>query len=763
MKSLLKCVSRFLCRYKYFANRKERVRDFLFRFDYQMRMRVCVLKGWVRRVLSIPPRWRREEQIFLALEKYKDVLPCRGFVGRPGVPTNCIWQLWWQGEESAPDIVRMCMESVRQHNLHRPVVVLTEKNLNEYVTLPDYILRKHAQGVISTTFLSDIIRLYLLAQYGGTWVDATIYMTGDMPSEIEESDFFLFKNRAWMKLGKVPRYLPKWQKQLDRRSNPYHCFSNWFIHSSRGNRYVCKMLGMLLAYWRENDSIFDYFLFHYLGTWALFADEECRKIYEESPWVSQGPPHELQTKLTVACSNYWIEDVCKKTPIHKLTYKFDRGGAVCVESVLGAMYRRWHDGAALHENKYPACDDDGFNKQWKVNVDSENRLRRRVAEGKKIRVTFLVAMTSMFPAKPLMEYMLGDVRYDVNLVVIPELRFGMERAQREWEQAQSELVAYRQIMRVAPLNPYEDTIRLREFTDIVVPPTPYNISTPWYDYGCLQRQGLLTAIVNYGFYRCCNYDRQLINSSVYQTAWKVFVETKYNLAEYENYTERIKGGNTLLTGYCKMDAYKHFETLCSGKKFRCVLIAPHHSVKGGYNDVLQLSNFMRYSDFFLELPKKYPEVQFIFRPHPALFSALRRDAHWGKERSEEYEHRMKSFPNVRWSDKGNYMEDFGESDAMIQDCGSFLVDYFYTGKPQCYMLHSEKDIEEKFAPLGQMCLSHCYIAYDEAAITQFMERVVLAGDDPGGIARRKFAREEVMLNYPHASAKAADLLYAALT
>lgn len=355
-------------------------------------------------------------------------------------------------------------------------------------------------------------------------------------------------------------------------------------------------------------------------------------------------------------------------------------------------------------------------------------------------------MSSMFPARPLMEQMLKDERYEVHLVIIPELRFGEERTRQLLKSTPEELAQYHDIMQIAPINPYEDRIRLAAFTDIVVPPTPYDISTQWYDYGSLLKQGLLVAMVNYGFYRSSNYDRSLISLNPYQTYWKILVETEYNMAEYANYAKRAHGRNTILTGYCKMDAYKPYEARPANEK-KNVLIAPHHSVEGGFNDILALSNFMRYADLFLLLPEQYPDINFIFRPHPALFPVLERETHWGKEKADAYTVQMKAHPNVRWSDSGNYFEDFAESDAIIQDCGSFLVDYFYTGKPQCYMLHSENDIEEKFAPLGQKCLSNCYLAYDEAAIRDFMEEVVIKENDPKKEARQKFAREEVMLNY----------------
>ncbi len=708
-----------------------------------------------------------EKAVFLALEKYKNLPDFSEVNGCLDIPENCIWQMWWEGEENAPDVVRICIDSVRSMNPHRKVVVLSESTLKDYVTLPDYIYRKHSAGLMSTARFSEIVRLYLLSQYGGTWIDASVYMSGEMPSAIEDSSFFVYKSEAWIHAGNSSLSLQRLRELVDGRSIPYESFSTWLIHSEKGNAFVRKLLAMMLEYWRDNDAEVKGSLFRYLGTWALLADAECRQIYAASPWVPQMSALVLQQRLNITCERSWIEAVCNASPIHLLSYKRDVQEAICPGSVLSALYRRWHDGAPLHENtdyfKYTELDDAEFTRRWKMITESESRLRKRVSEGKKIRVTYLVAMLSMFPARPLLEEMLKDERYEVNLVVIPELRFGEERARQYQYELSKALEAYGDIVQIAPFNPYEDRIRLFTFTDIVIPPTPYDISTIWYDYASLIRQRLLIAFINYGFPRSSNYCRMVLNFNAYQSFWKILVETEYNMAEYKSYAKRTAGRNTLLTGYCKMDFYKRYESMPRNAEKKNVLIAPHHSVEGGFNDMLSLSNFMRYSDFFLSLPEKYPNLQFIFRPHPALFPVLERDTHWGKEKAETYRQKMCAQTNVIWSEKGDFMEDFAMSVAAIQDCGSFLVDYFYTGKPQCYMLHCEDDIKNKFAPLGQKCLDYCYIAYDEAAITNFLENVVLGGDDWKCEARQKFAREEVMLHYPHASAVAADMIYKSLS
>ena len=186
-----------------------------------------------------------------------------------------------------------------------------------------------------------------------------------------------------------------------------------------------------------------------------------------------------------------------------------------------------------------------------------------------------------------------------------------------------------------------------------------------------------------------------------------------------------------------------------------ILVAPHHSVEGGTNKMLSLANFIRYADFFLQLPDKYPEIDFVFRPHPFLFQIMSRPKLWGPRRVAAYVEKLKDKPNVIWSDGGDYFREFAESDGCIQDCGSYLVEYLYTGKPCCYMLKSPKDIEEKFAPLGQKCLEHCYIAYDTGAIDAFIRDVVVAGRDPKMDARKAFAKT-IAVNYPNAAQVALD-------
>lgn len=363
----------------------------------------------------------------------------------------------------------------------------------------------------------------------------------------------------------------------------------------------------------------------------------------------------------------------------------------------------------------------------------------------KIKVAFLVGLSSMFSARALFERMLKNDKFDVSLIIFPDLRF-IEQAKENQQTAIEELSQYKDIMHIVPINEKDDNIDIKSLADIVVFSLPYDLTHVKYDVKNLIKIGILPVLVNYAFYRS-SYDRGLIANEMCSLFWKIYVETELNLQEYKTY-QRIKGANTLLTGYCKMDNYRPLSIETSKKT---IIIAPHHSIEGGYNDTLALSNFYKYSELFLKLPEMYPDINFIFRPHPALFMLLSHEKYWGEEKVNNYIKQITSYKNVIYSKGGDYFKEFARSDGIIQDCGSYLVEYFYTQKPHCYLLKSPDDINNKFTLLGQQCLDNCYIAYDEKAIIDFIENVIIKGIDPKKEKRQKFAQEVVMYNYPNAS------------
>lgn len=432
------------------------------------------------------------------------------------------------------------------------------------------------------------------------------------------------------------------------------------------------------------------------------------------------------------------------------------------ESIVGALKIIERDNPELYSHikltpvntthDLPVLEDHVVNLEKTV-----RRIRRKISDGNKVKAVFFVNNISMFPAKPLFDQMCDDDLFDPCIIVIPDKR--VEDPYTNMVRCESELSEEYPEDRIIKIRKdrYDRWPDVLDDADIVVYPVPYNISVYKYNVRYSLGRDYLPVIVNYGYYRSL-YDRSIMSSYNYAYFWKVFMESEYTMKEYEDCSV-LKGKNGELVGYIKMDLLNDVEP--ETRKRKRVLIALHHSIEGGFNDRLALANFIRYYDYFETLPDRYPDIDFVYRPHPFLFESLKQARNWNDDMVRDYLDRMKSKKNVIWSDNGDYFREFMNSDACIQDCGSFLVEYMYTGKPCCYMLKDESDIDSKFAPLGKECLEQCYISYSSDDIDAFIDDVVIHENDVKKQGREKLSKS-VMVNYPNAARVALDSIRRAL-
>lgn len=220
------------------------------------------------------------------------------------VKSNKVWVCWFQGIESAPMIVKQCYDSLRNNLVGKEIILITEDNYREYIQFPDIIQKKIDNNIIPPAQKSDLIRLELLINYGGTWIDSTVYCSGsNYPEYMMNSDLFVFQN---LKPG------------LDG-----HCtsISNWFITSCTNNPILLLVRAMLFDYWSKNDKLIDYFIFHYFFQLAIEVyPEEWKKVIP----FSNSTPHILLLRLFEDYNEYTWNCVRDMSRFHKLTYKFSK-------------------------------------------------------------------------------------------------------------------------------------------------------------------------------------------------------------------------------------------------------------------------------------------------------------------------------------------------------------------------------------------------------------------------------------------------------
>ena len=254
-------------------------------------------------------RWKDRCIVRYLKENYGSaLLKWQGVRTPPGVEGESesapIWSVWWQGEENAPEIVKMCFASIRKHRRQHPFRVITRENYQEYIELPEYIIEKSRSGVIRLTHLSDIVRVCLLSQYGGLWLDSTIFAAGTIPDEIFGSDYYSIKQGFDPKSHAVTQ--GRWAS---------------FCQAARKGSPLCGVaLDIQLKYWEKQSSLIDYILIDYAFELAYEELPECRRLLDSIPVNNRGVE-----SLRPLLSSPWNAEAFKKltadTQFFKLTWK----------------------------------------------------------------------------------------------------------------------------------------------------------------------------------------------------------------------------------------------------------------------------------------------------------------------------------------------------------------------------------------------------------------------------------------------------------
>lgn len=301
-------------------------------------------------------------------------------------------------------------------------------------------------------------------------------------------------------------------------------------------------------------------------------------------------------------------------------------------------------------------------------------LKTQLQNKQKIRVCFYIVADSEFVFKTLFEKMQNDDIFEPFILAIPDVARGEEHMFYEMDKVYKwALQRYDRVFKSYD----EKTQSFLDFTDkmdLLATSQPYDaMSEKNYSIKYAISKQVLPIFISYGM-SSASWGRDYIASlSDLSLCWKIFVDTQYQFDEY--LSQPLKNIESIcLTGYAKMDELAHF--IPTKAKRKTIIIAPHHTISKDYNTALQLSNFLKYADFFLELYAKYPNIDFVFRPHPLLFVALAdknisQDCFWGKEKINDYLSKTCSFANVKYQEGGDYFETFVNSSGIIHDCGSF--------------------------------------------------------------------------------------------
>lgn len=195
------------------------------------------------------------------ISKYKNKEVC----SKPLASDSIIWVCWWQGEANMPPLVKQCYKLLLKNSNGHRVIFIDKNNYKDYVELPDYIINKVHESVITLTHLSDILRVSLLAKYGGLWIDATYWCTE--PLNITGNVFYTLKQH-----NKVSEQVAK---------------CRWMGACIGGDKslFIFAFLrDCFYQYWKKNNALLDYFLLDFLLDIAYNRFPTFKSIIDNNPY-----------------------------------------------------------------------------------------------------------------------------------------------------------------------------------------------------------------------------------------------------------------------------------------------------------------------------------------------------------------------------------------------------------------------------------------------------------------------------------------------
>lgn len=241
----------------------------------------------------------RNKKYIKIKKKYMKYLKDYNFSGDSlsSKPRIDVWFCWFQGVDNAPEIVKACFTSIIKYTQNYNLHVINKDNYSNYTSIPDYVIQKWERGIISNAHFADIIRTNILVRHGGLWIDSTVLLTGEIPEYVFSKPFFAF--------------------EMMERSDNTLSKNSWFIYSSANNRVLKSIQDLLFEYWKKEEVLSEYFLWHFFATMVF---EKYPDDYDNIICVSEEMSHMLSRCLFDRYDEKYCNLIKSLSTIHKLSH-----------------------------------------------------------------------------------------------------------------------------------------------------------------------------------------------------------------------------------------------------------------------------------------------------------------------------------------------------------------------------------------------------------------------------------------------------------
>ncbi|ANC31546.1 Capsular polysaccharide synthesis protein [Isoptericola dokdonensis DS-3] len=207
-----------------------------------------------------------------------------------------IWSYWEQGWKRAPHIVKACATRLQAEATEFEVRQLTARTVPKYTQIDPVVAERTSKW---KAHYSDILRVHLLAEHGGIWVDATVLTTQPLDSlyrQVLPTPFFAYT---------VTKFL-----------------SSWFLIAQRGSIVPVALRDFFDWFWQNHEDLPHYFWFH-LCFEALYAHlPEFTAAWDSAIIHSSPNAHALQKAQLQPLNEHNYGRILRTGHVQKMTYRF---------------------------------------------------------------------------------------------------------------------------------------------------------------------------------------------------------------------------------------------------------------------------------------------------------------------------------------------------------------------------------------------------------------------------------------------------------
>ncbi|EMX9854754.1 capsular polysaccharide synthesis protein [Klebsiella michiganensis] len=216
---------------------------------------------------------------------------------------HIIWTAWLQGREKLPPLISKCVDTFSKIP-NKKTIIIDLYNYSDYIHIPAAIVEKFNSGKISYAAFSEIIRLELLVEYGGLWLDATIFIDRDISYLLKDKRYVCLRASSDITNGNLMGVFPV-----------------YFLYSNGHSEGLKIIRNLLRSYWLSFDVQIDYFLVDYIFKYVYLSNDSFENDTDIIPLlgVNRFLLNDIMSKGYNEVDSLKLKD--NQVPVYKLSNK----------------------------------------------------------------------------------------------------------------------------------------------------------------------------------------------------------------------------------------------------------------------------------------------------------------------------------------------------------------------------------------------------------------------------------------------------------